>query len=159
MTPRKAWRGFTLIEVMIVAAILALTAVMTLPKGFFFLDPPMRILRRTVTEAADLALDGRNVRLRLEAERGADRGKVVVEALVMASDQPQSAPEWKPAEVRYPLDGEEWNLSPEIVYFYPDGTCTPARVTYAARGVRLTDGDSAFLTVTGFLFEVLGSTH
>ncbi|MDR2527750.1 MAG: prepilin-type N-terminal cleavage/methylation domain-containing protein [Synergistaceae bacterium] len=153
MTPRKTRRGFTLIEVMIVVAILALMAVMTLPKGLS-LEPPLRALRRAVTEAAALALDGQSVRLRLESENGADRGKIVLEALLAAtSGQPGDAPEWKLAEVKYPLEGEGWSLSPEIVYFYSDGTCTPARLTYAAKGVRLADGDSAFLTVTGFLFE------
>ena len=135
---------------MIVVAILALTAVMVLPRGFFFHEPPLRALRRAVAEVYDLALNGRSVRFRLETAERMDRGFIAAEELVRAEDGPgltASGLEWKPLRLLHHPEGEEWRLSPEIIYFYSDGSCTPARVTHSS-------GGSAFLTVTGFLFEV-----
>jgi hypothetical protein len=141
---------------MIVVGIVAMMGVMVLPKGFFSFEPPMRTLRRAVMEIADLALDGYSVRLRMEVSDRADRGYVVVEALTKVEDRFDPSKytlEWKPFQPRHPLSGEEWRLEPEIVYFYSDGTCTPARILRADRDVRIADGESALLTVTGFLFE------
>ena len=137
---------------MVVVAIVALMAVMVLPKGFFFPEPPFRTLRRAVAEVSDLALSGRSVRLRVEAAERTDKGRIVVEELVKAEESPGSPAgglEWKPARLLHHPEGEEWRLSPEIIYFYSDGSCTPARVAYA-------DDESLVLTVTGFLFEMGG---
>lgn len=152
----KARSGFTLIEVMIVVGIAAFMATMVLPKGFFSFETPFRSLQRTVMEISDIALDGYNVRLRMEVADRADRGRVVVEALTKVEDPSDSSKytlEWKPLQTRYPLEGEEWRLEPEIVYFYSDGTCTPARIIRADRDTHLSDGEAVLLTVTGFLFE------
>jgi hypothetical protein len=143
-------------EVMIVMGIIAMMGVMVLPRGFFFFEPPLRVLQRAVMEITDLALDGYSVRLRMETVDRADRGQIVVEALTKVEDRFDPAKfslEWKPIQSRHPLNGAEWRLEPEIVYFYSDGTCTPARVLRADRDVRITEGQSILLTVTGFLFE------
>ena len=153
LTPRP---GFTLIEVMLVVGIIAMMAVMVLPKGFFSLEPPLRELQRSVMEITDLALDGYSVRLRMEPVERSDRGTIVVEALTKVEDRfdpTKYALEWKPGQIRHPLSGAEWRREPEIVYFYSDGTCTPARILRADRDVRITEGQSALLTVTGFLLE------
>jgi hypothetical protein len=141
---------------MLVVAIMAMMAVMVLPKRFFSFEPPLRALQRAVMEISDLALDGYSVRLRMEAAEKADRGHIVVETLARVEDRfdpAQYTLEWKPVEIRYPLEGEEWRLEPEIVYFYSDGTCTPARILRADKDARITEGEAALLTVTGFLFE------
>jgi hypothetical protein len=143
-------------EVMIVVGIVAMMSVMVLPKGFFSFEAPLHELQRAVMEVTDLALDGYSVRLRMEAVDRADRGQIVVEALTKVEDRfdpTKFTLEWKPIQSRYPLSGAEWRLEPEIVYFYSDGTCTPARILRADRDVRITEGHSALLTVTGFLFE------
>ncbi|MDR1621385.1 MAG: type II secretion system GspH family protein [Synergistaceae bacterium] len=153
---KSARPGFTLIEVTIVVGIIAMMAVMVLPKGFFSLEPPLRELQRTVTEITDLALDGYTVRLRMEAADRTDRGYIVAEALTKVEDRFDPAKhtlEWKPFQPRHPLKGAEWRLEPEIVYFYSDGSCTPARILRADRDIRITEGESTLLTVTGFLFE------
>jgi hypothetical protein len=145
-----------LIEVMLVVGIMGMMAVMVLPKGFFSLEPPLRELQRSVTEVTDLALDGYSVRLRMEPAERSDRGYILVEALTKVEDRFDPSKyglEWKPVQIRHPLKGAEWRLEPEIVYFYSDGTCTPARILRADPGVRITEGESALLTVTGFLFE------
>ena len=155
-TRRTSRPGFTLIEVMIVVGIIAMMAVMVLPKGFFSLEPPLRELQRSITEIADLALDGYSVRLRMEFVDRSDRGNVIVEALTKVEnrfDPAQQTLEWKPVQTRHPLNGADWRLEPEVIYFYSDGTCTPARILRAEQNVRITEGESALLTVTGFLFE------
>ena len=148
--------GFTIIEVMAVAGIISMMALMMLPKGFFSLEPPLRELQRSITEIADLALDGYSVRLRVEPAERSDRGHIVVEALTKVENRfgsTQHTLEWKPVQIRNPLNGANWRLEPEIVYFYSDGTCTPARILRAEQNVRITEGESALLTVTGFLLE------
>ena len=136
--------------------ILALAAVMVVPKRFYSFESPMRELQRTVMELSDLALDGIGTRMRLETVDRTDTGRVVIEAHVKVEDQvdpKKYSLEWKPVKVQHPLTGDRWKLEPEIIYFYPDGTCTPARILYADRSTRITDGTSAILTVTGFIFE------
>ncbi len=153
---KRSRPAFTLIEVMIVVAIIALMATLVLPKGFFSFEPPLRALQRTVLEVTDIALDGISVRLRMDPLDRADRGRIVVEALSKVEDRIDPAKqtlEWVPIGLRHPLTGEGWRLEPEIIYFYADGTCTPARILRADKDVRITDGDSALLTVTGYLFE------
>ncbi|MDR2174718.1 MAG: type II secretion system GspH family protein [Synergistaceae bacterium] len=147
--------GFTLIETVIVVAVIALSTVLVLPRRFFPVETAFRALQRAVLEISDLALDGYSIRLRLETVRE-NRGRVVTEALVRVNDAFDPAKymiDWKPIQLRYPLEGENWRLEPEIVYFYSDGTCTPARILRADGGVRIENGDSALLTVTGFLFD------
>jgi prepilin-type N-terminal cleavage/methylation domain-containing protein len=151
--------GFTLIEVMLVVAIMAMMATMVLPRSFFSFDPPLRALQRTVQELSDLALDGYSVRLRMEIADRADRGRVVVEALTKVEDRfnpANSTLDWKPVAIRHPLEGADWFLDPEVIYFYSDGTCTPARILRADKNTRITNGETALLTVTGFLFELDG---
>jgi hypothetical protein len=139
----------------IVTAVIALSIALALPRRFFSVETTFRSLQRAVLEISDLALDGYSIRLRLDTARE-DRGRIVAEALVRvdnAFDPAQSSIEWKPLAMRYPLEGENWRLEPEIVYFYSDGTCTPARIMRADKGIRIEEGDSAILTVTGFLFD------
>jgi prepilin-type N-terminal cleavage/methylation domain-containing protein len=153
---RKRIRGgFTLIETVIVVAVVALSATLLLPRRFFSIETTFHALQRAVLEISDLALDGYSIRFRMDTLRE-NRGRVVAEALVRvddAFDPTKHTIEWKPLQMRYPLEGEDWRLEPEIVYFYSDGTCTPARILRADEGVRIENGDAALLTVTGFLFD------
>jgi prepilin-type N-terminal cleavage/methylation domain-containing protein len=147
--------GFTLIETVIVVAVIAFSIALVFPKGFFSVETTFHALQRAVLEFSDLALDGYSIRLRLDTVRE-NRGRIVAEALVRVDDPLDPAKhtiEWKPIQMRYPLEGEDWRLEPEIVYFYSDGACTPARITRADGGARIEDGERALLTVTGFLFD------
>jgi type II secretory pathway pseudopilin PulG len=152
---RRIYGGFTLIETVIVVAVIALSITLALPRRFFSIETAFHAMQSAVLEISDLALDGYSIRLRQDTVRES-RGRIVAEALVRVDDPfnpAQYAIEWKPLQMRYPLEGENWRLEPEIVYFYSDGTCTPARITRANEGARAKDGDSMLLTVTGFLFD------
>lgn len=143
-------------ELAIVLVILALAAVMVIPKRFYSFEPPIRELQHAVLELSDLSLGGVSTRMRLETVDRADRGRVVIEALIKVEDQNDPKKftlEWKPVKIQYPLTGDRWRLEPEIIYFNTDGTCTPARVLYADRDTRLSDAESMILTVTGFVIE------
>jgi type II secretory pathway pseudopilin PulG len=144
-----------MIEMVIVMAVIALSAVLVLPNRFFSIETTFHSIQRAVLEISDLALDGYSIRLRLDAVKEG-RGHVVAETLVRVEDPFNPANntiEWKPLAIRYPLEGENWRLEPEIIYFYSDGTCTPARILRADAGVRIEEGETALLTVTGFLFD------
>lgn len=139
--------------------IIALAAVMVMPKGFLSFESPMRGLQRTVMELSDLALDGVSVRMRLDASERDERGPVVIEGFMQVEDPfdpTRRTLEWKPLTTRYPLAGNGWRLEPPVIYFFRDGTCTPARIMRADRNTRLSEGESALLTVTGYLFEETG---
>ncbi|MDR1875478.1 MAG: prepilin-type N-terminal cleavage/methylation domain-containing protein [Synergistaceae bacterium] len=149
-------RGFTLIEIVITMVVISLMAVMAMPRGFFSFESPMRALQRTVMELSDVALDGVSVRMRLDLVDRAETGSIVVEALSKVPDRYDSTRytlEWTPLTIRYPLEGDRWLLDPPIIYFFRDGTCTPARILRADRDSRISEGESALLTVTGYLFE------
>ena len=148
--------GFTLIEILLVVAIIGLMAVMVLPKNFLSFVTPLRAMQRAVTEITEMALSGYSVRLRMEAADRSDRGRIMAETLTKVEDRfdpTKHTLEWRPIDIAHLPEGEDWRLEPEIVYFYSDGTCTPACFMRADRDVRITEGDIAMLTVTGFLFE------
>ena len=137
-------------------AIIGMLAATVIPRMFMHYEPPLRSLQRAVAEVSDMAMDGINVRFRMEPRSRSDRGPVVVEGLAKvedARDPEKYTLEWIPLKMKFPLAGEEWRLEPEIVYFYADGTCTPARIIYADKDTSLKNGESALLTVTGYLFD------
>ena len=88
------------------------------------------------------------------------RGEPVAEQLpeVLARAEDSAAPgreklAWSPVRLTYPPEGEGWRLDPEIVYFYTDGSCTPARISWTQPGAPDSDAETFLLTVTGYLFE------
>ena len=62
--------------------------------------------------------------------------------------------EWQELEMKDIPDGEGWKFSPEVIYFYTDGSCSPARITFAPRGVSESDADEYVLTVTGYCVKL-----
>ena len=141
---------------MLVVAIIGLMAAMVLPKNFLSFVAPLRGMQRAVIEITEMALNGYSIRLRMESADRSDRGRIIAEALTKVEDPfdpTRHTLEWLPVDIPNLPEGEDWRLEPEIVYFYSDGTCTPARFMRAGKDARITEGDFAMLTVTGFLFE------
>jgi len=131
-------------------------AVMVMPRHFFTFVTPLRAMQRTITEMTDMALDGHSLRLRMETIERSDRGRLIAEALTRIDDRfgVSFTLSWEPVEITHLPESEDWRLEPEIIYFHSDGTNTPARIMRADANARITEGDFAMLTVTGFLFEV-----
>ncbi len=147
--------GFTLIEIMVVVVILGLMAAMIAPRISIYYEPPMTALRRNIDELSNLALSGVSVRIRQDGDPFSKlRGAVTVEAFAKVSDDKQPSRTelaWVPWKPTYPMTGEGWLLEPKIIYFYSDGSCTPARISYGADNASPSEQDKAILTVTGYL--------
>ena len=58
--------------------------------------------------------------------------------------------EWVPTKLAHAPEGERWLMDPDIVYFFTDGSCTPARISWAEEGVSDREAEKFFLTVTGY---------
>ncbi|MBR0070086.1 MAG: hypothetical protein IJP97_06290, partial [Synergistaceae bacterium] len=58
--------------------------------------------------------------------------------------------EWQNIEMRNLPEGYGWQFDPEVIYFYSDGSCTPARISWAGKNVSERDADEYILTVTGY---------
>ena len=59
----KKNNGFTLIEILVVVAIIGILASVSLPRISFYFEPPSAVLQRAVEEASDKALSGIPIRL------------------------------------------------------------------------------------------------
>lgn len=174
-------RGFTLMEIMIVFAIIGMIAAVSLPRISFYFEPPSALLQRSIEEARNLALGGVSIRFLLKPARDRDshRGEIVTEALVQQEVEQDSLSAflgtannnatvlvWKPVKLTYPPAGDGWRLEPDIIYFYTDGSCTPAKISWLdpnVSGLNLNNLNNLdrdkntrtfLLTVTGYCFDI-----
>ena len=136
-------RAFTMIELIMIVAILALLAVMIIPR-ISWIEPPKRVLQRAFIEAVDMARNGASIRFRVDIE---NEGVIVPEILTKDKEKMEST--WKTFGMRWKPEGKGWAFSPELIYFFQDGTCTPARITWGT----IPYVDKYLLTVTGYLIE------
>lgn len=134
-----------------------------LPRLSFHFEPPSAVLQRAIEEASNLALSGTPVRLSINAERNSNRGEIFPEALKKREVPEDSLSaflgtdvnkpvvlEWQDIEMKNLPDGNGWRFEPEVIYFYSDGSCTPARISWAAGNISERDADEYILTVTGY---------
>ena len=154
--------GFTLIEIMLVIAITGTLAGVLLPKMSFYFEPPVSFLQRTIEEAGDKALSGISVRLVLKPGKDSRRGEIEVEALLkkevaadslsafLGTNKNSNVLEWQKIEMSNPPTGDGWFIEPDIIYFYTDGSCTPAKISYLDYGKPESDAENYILTVTGY---------
>ena len=156
-------KAFTLVEVLIVLMITGMLASVMLPRISFYFEPASAVLQRAIEEASDLALSGVPVRLSIKPEGQTKRGEIIPEALKQREVPADSLSaflgtninrpvilEWQSIEMRNLPEGNGWSFYPEVIYFYSDGSCTPARISWAGRNVSEREADEYILTVTGY---------
>ena len=156
-------KGFTLLEIMIVVMIIGMMASVAVPRISMQFEPYSAVLQRAFEEAGNMALSGTPVRLSVKKETARERGTITAEAL-RQKEEPQDSLsvflgtaankpvvlEWQKLKLKNAPEGDGWKFKPEIIYFYTDGSCSPARISYAPRGVSDFDADEYVLTVTGY---------
>ena len=134
-------RGFTLVEILVVTALLALLAAVILPRLSFGVSDPHTALQRALWAAVELASGGMPLRLRMA------EGTLVAEVCTPRSpDAPPGAEEdrWSPVPLAEPLPGRGWEgEGPCIVG--SDGAVSPWSVTAP-------DGTTYVVAVTGRVY-------
>ena len=159
--------GFTLMEIMIVFAIVGMIAAIALPRISFYFEPPSTLLQRSIEEARNLALNGVSVKFTLKPTRDSRRGEILAEALLQqevekdslsaflgTADPNASVLVWKPVQLKYPMAGDGWSIDPDVIYFYTDGSCTPAKISWLDIGSSQSRAQNFLLTVTGYCFDI-----
>ena len=163
-----ARRGFTLVELLLVLSIVGVLASVMLPRISFYFEPSSAILQRALEEASDMAISGTPVRLSVKSEHLATkRGFIVVEALKQKEEPDDSLSaflgtnklkpvvlEWQTIEMKNIPEDDGWKFDPEVIYFYSDGSCTPAKISQAGKDISERNADQYILTVTGYCMKV-----
>ena len=160
-------KGFTLLEILIVLMIIGTMAAVSVPRISMEFEPYSAVLQRAFEEAGNMALSGTPVRLFIDSENSNRRGKMKAEALMKKEEPADSLSvflgtnvnkpivlEWQNIEMKNLPDTEGWRFTPEIIYFYSDGSCSPARISYASDNMREDDSDVYVLTVTGYCMQL-----
>ncbi len=160
-------KAFTLIEILLVLTIMGLMASVAIPRLSYYFEPPAAVLQRAIEEAEDKALSGIPVRLSIKTETASKRGYIFAEVLVKKEAEENSLSaflgtnsnrpvilEWQNLKMRYMPDNSGWQFEPEIIYFYSDGSCTPAKISWKNPADPYSNKtDEYILTVTGYCMK------
>ena len=160
-------RGFTLVEILIVICIVGALSSVLLPRISFYFEPPSAVLQRAIEEASDKSLSGIPIRLSVKSEGRLGRGYIIAEALVKREVEENSLSaflgtnvnkpvvlEWQNLKMKYLPENDGWKFEPEIIYFYTDGSCSPAKISWASQNASINDVDEYILTVTGYCTKI-----
>ena len=115
-----------------------------------------------------MALSGTPVRLSVKSKSvSTKRGVIVAEALkqkdeteeglssFLGTDKMKPAVlEWQNVKMRNLPDDDGWKFEPEIIYFYSDGSCSPARISQAGKNISEREAEQYVLTVTGYCMKI-----
>ena len=165
MTKRR--EGFTLLEIMVVVFIIGVMASVSVPRIARYAEPKAAVLQRAFEEAADMSLSGTPVRLSAGRDNLSGRGAITAEAL-MKKEEPEDSLsvflgtnvnkppvlEWQSIKLKNLPEGEGWKFKPEIIYFYSDGSCSPARIFYTPPDAPPSEAEEYVLTVTGYCVQL-----
>ncbi|MBR1486423.1 MAG: prepilin-type N-terminal cleavage/methylation domain-containing protein [Synergistaceae bacterium] len=159
-------KGFTLIEILLVLTIMGLMAGVSIPKFSRYFEPPAAVLQRTIEEATDKALSGTPVRLSIKTEAISKRGYIFAQALIkreveadslsafLGSNKNRSSVlEWQNIKMKNMPDSNGWKFEPEVINFFSDGSCTPAKISWQNPNDEHSL-DEYILTVTGYCMMV-----
>ena len=160
-------RGFTLLEILIVVMIMGMMASVAVPRMSAQFEPPSAVLQRLFEEAEERALSGTSVRLSVNDDNPSRRGEIVAEALLKKEEPADSLSaflgtagnkpvvlEWQKIKMKNIPEGDGWRFNPRIIYFYKDGSCSPARISNAPPNPSEYDADEYVLTVTGYCMKL-----
>ena len=160
-------RGFTLLEILIVVMIMGMMASVAVPRMSAQFEPPSAVLQRLFEEAEERALSGTSVRLSVNDDNPSRRGEIVAEALLKKEEPADSLSaflgtagnkpvvlEWQKIKMKNIPEGDGWRFSPRIIYFYKDGSCSPARISNVPPNTSEYDADEYVLTVTGYCMKL-----
>ena len=135
----------------------------SIPKFSYYFEPPAAVLQRAIEEASDKALSGTPVRLSIKTEGASKRGYIFAEALTKREVEENSLSsflgsnknrpvilEWQPLKMKNMPDSSGWRFEPEIINFFSDGSCTPAKISWENAEDIARNVDEYILTVTGY---------